>query len=107
MLGCALGGLVALVALSLSPSEFLPWIILLVAGVWLGSYLQTSTRGVGYIGTQASVVWIMMIVQGLGPPDSLLPGLDRFAGILAGLAILLVVSLLLWPVEPATHQTAD
>ena len=107
MLGCALGGLVALVALSLSPSEFLPWIVLLVAGVWLGSYLQTSTRGVGYVGTQASIVWIMMIVQGWGPPDSLIPGLDRFAGILAGLAILLVVSLLLWPAEREASGMAD
>ncbi len=106
MLGCALGGLAALAALVLSPSAFVPWLLLLVAGVWLGSYLQTSTRGVGYVGTQASIVWIMMIVQGWGPPDSILPGLDRFAGILAGLAILLVVSLLLWPAEP-THQIAE
>ncbi|MBN9560897.1 MAG: FUSC family protein [Alphaproteobacteria bacterium] len=107
MLGCALGGLMALVALSLSPSEFLPWIVLLVTGVWFGSYVQSSTRGVGYVGTQASIVWIMMIVQGLGPPDSLLPGLDRFAGILAGLAILLVVSLLLWPAEPTPASATE
>lgn len=101
MLGCALGGVVALAFLALSLGTFLPWLILLVAGVWLGSYVQSSTRGVGYIGTQASIVWIMMIVQGWGPPDSILPGLDRFAGILAGLAILLIVSLVLWPAEAA------
>jgi len=107
LLGCTLGGVVALAVLALSPSTFPPWIIVLVAGVWLGSYLQTSTRGIGYAGTQASIVWIMMIVQGWGPPDSILPGVDRFAGILAGLAILLVVSILLWPVEAAPASVAE
>ncbi len=107
VLGCALGGIAALAALALSSGTFLPWILLLAAGVWLGSYVQTTARGVGYIGTQASIVWIMMIVQGWGPPDSILPGLDRLAGILAGLAILLVVSLLLWPAEPAPAPAAE
>ena len=95
--GCLLGGAAALLALSASPGHFLPWLGLLAAGVWVCSHVQTGAHGVGYVGIQASVVWIIMIVQGWGPPDSILPGIDRLAGILAGLAILSVVSLLLWP----------
>ena len=38
-------------------------------------------------------------IQGAAPPTSILPGVDRFVGITGGLAILLIVSLLLWPRE--------
>lgn len=107
MLGCVLGAIAALAAIVFSPGEFTPWLLVLMTGIWLGAYLQASTRGIGYIGTQATIVFLMMIVQGWGPPDSILPGLDRFGGILAGLAILLVVSLLLWPEEPETVTPAD
>jgi uncharacterized membrane protein YccC len=99
IVGCFAGGAVAVAVLPLTPTSFVPWLLVLMAGVWVASWVQTSTRGVGYVGTQAAIVWIMMIVQGWGPPSSILPGLDRFGGILAGLAILLVVSLLFWPEE--------
>ena len=100
LLGCLLGGLAGLALLALSMTEFLPWILLLAIAVWIGCYVQTSERGVGYVGTQAVVVLIMTLVQGWGPPDSILPGIDRFAGMMEGLAVLSLVSLLLWP-EPA------
>ena len=97
--------------MSASPGQFLPWLGLLAAGVWVCSHVQTGAHGVGYVGIQASVVWIIMIVQGWGPPDSILPGIDRLAGILAGLAILSVVSLLLWPDDaeaaPGTAPPGD
>jgi uncharacterized membrane protein YccC len=98
-LGCLLGGIAALLVLSLSINEFVPWIIILATGVWIGAYLQASTRGISYIGIQATVVWMMMLVQSWGPPDSLLPGINRFAGMTVGIVVLLLVSLLLWP-EP-------
>jgi uncharacterized membrane protein YccC len=101
LLGCLLGGLGGIALLALSFTEFLPWILSLTVAIWIGCYVQTSPRGVGYIGTQAAIVLIMTLVQGWGPPDSLIPGLDRFAGMMAGLAVLMLVSLLFWP-EPAT-----
>ena len=52
-----------------------------------------------YIGTQATVVFMMTLIQGSGPPSSIMPGIDRFVGITGGLAALLAVSLLLWPDE--------
>jgi hypothetical protein len=54
-------------------------------------------HGVGYVGTQAAFVFIVTLIQGAGPPTSIMPGVDRFAGIVGGLGILLIVSLVLWP----------
>jgi hypothetical protein len=73
------------------------------AAVWIGMHVQVGPHGVGYVGTQAAFVFIVTMIQGAAPPASIMPGIDRFAGITGGLAILLVVSLLLWPddVEPA------
>ena len=69
----------------------------LTGAIWIGCYVQTSERGVSYIGTQAALVLIMTLVQGWGPPDTIWPGVDRFAGTMGGLAMLLLVSLLIWP----------
>ena len=100
VMGCFIGGLAGLLLLALSFTEFLPWLLALTAVLWVGAYIQTSTKGVGYIGTQAALVLIMTLVQGWGPPDSILPGIARFAGMMAGLGILMVVSLIFWPAPP-------
>ncbi len=99
LLGCFLGGIAGLALLSLSFTEFVPWILALAAAIWVACHVQTSQRGVGYIGTQAAIVLIMTLVQGWGPPDSIWPGIERFAGMTGGLAILMFVSLLIWPEE--------
>jgi hypothetical protein len=54
---------------------------------------------VGYVGTQAAFVFVVTLIQGPAPPSSIMAGVDRFAGIVGGLAILLIVSLLLWPTD--------
>ncbi len=95
--GCLLGAVVGLIVLALGVTGFAPWLLLLCAGVWIAAYVQTSSRNIGYVGTQAAVVFIMTLVQGFGPATSLIPGIERFAGMLAGLLILAVISLLIWP----------
>jgi uncharacterized membrane protein YccC len=94
MFGCLVGGLIGLAVLSFAFESFLPWLGMLCAGVWVGAFVQSSKRGVGYIGTQGAVVFIMTLVQGFGPPESILAGIERFAGITGGLAIMLAVSVL-------------
>jgi hypothetical protein len=86
--------------LALSLTQFLPWLVLLMAGVWIGTHIQASQRGVGYAGIQGTVVFIMTLVQGSAPPDSILPGLERFAGITCGLVLLLFIWLVLAPSPP-------
>jgi uncharacterized membrane protein YccC len=107
LIGCFLGGATALIFIALPLTEFLPWLGALGAGVWISCYIQTSERGVGNIGTQAAIVLIITLVQGWAPPTSILPGIDRFAGMAAGLTILLVVTMLIWPdPEPGAPSSA-
>jgi uncharacterized membrane protein YccC len=96
-LGCLFGGVVALLVLALNVTVFPWWLALVGAGVWVGTYVQMGKYGVGYVGTQSAFVYVVTLVQGARPPDSIMPGIDRFAGIVGGLGILLIVSLLLWP----------
>jgi uncharacterized membrane protein YccC len=76
-------------------SSLLVWLLLLMAGTWLSSQIQSGATGIGYVGTQAGLAFLLSMIQGQGPPLSLTPGLDRFAGIMAGLSVLLVVTMVL------------
>jgi len=99
MIGCLIGGAAALFCLMIPLTSFAPWLLALAGGVWIATHIQSSARGISYVGTQISLVFIMTLVQGFGPPLSIWPGVDRFAGIMIGLVILLLVSLVLWPSE--------
>jgi uncharacterized membrane protein YccC len=96
-LGCLLGGIAGLACLALSIESFLPWLLMLSAGIWIAAHVQGSRRGIGYVGTQGAVVFISTLVQGFGPPTDISQGIERFAGITGGLLILLLVSLLTAP----------
>jgi uncharacterized membrane protein YccC len=101
ILGCLLGGVAGLGFLALSVETFMPWLLMLTAGIWVSAHVQGSQRGIGYVGTQGAVVLISTLVQGSGPPLAISQGIDRFAGITGGLVILLIVSLLAAPSRPA------
>jgi uncharacterized membrane protein YccC len=108
-IGCLLGGLVALGCLALNVTSFPWWLAMIGASVWMGMHIQVGKHGVGYVGTQAAFVFIVTLIQGAAPPDSIMPGVDRFVGITGGLGILLIVSLLIWPSdeEIAEEQAAS
>jgi len=97
LLGCLLGGAVALACLALNVESFVWWLGMIGVAVWIGMHIQVGPHGVGYVGTQAAFAFIVTLIQGAAPPDSIMPGVDRFAGIVGGLAILMVVSMVLWP----------
>ena len=101
LFGCLVGGVAALLLLAIPLADFLPWLVSLAAGTWLFARIQSSSHGIGYVGTQAAVVFILMLVQGDGPPASIMPALDRFAGITIGMTTLFVVCLLLEPAADA------
>ncbi len=100
LLGCFLGGALGLLLLGLDLTEFLPWLLALGAAIWLCGQIQTSARGTAYVGMQAGMVLVMTLVQGEGPPGSILPGINRLTGIVLGLVVLGIVGLLLHPIPP-------
>jgi uncharacterized membrane protein YccC len=93
LLGCALGALLGLLCLYWVGQNFLVWLLLLMAGIWLTSQIQSGNTGIGYVGTQAGLAFLLSMIQGQGPPLSPTPGLDRFAGIMAGLSVLLIITM--------------
>lgn len=95
LIGCLIGALVGLACLAIIGSDFLLWIVLIPPGIWLCSQIQTGTTGVSYVGTQAMFAYLMSMVQGQGPPDSISPGLERLVGVMGGLSILFIVTLIL------------
>jgi uncharacterized membrane protein YccC len=97
ILGCLLGGVAGLGCLALSVHSFGLWLLMLMAGVWIAAHVQGSTRGIGYVGTQAAVVFITTLVQDWGPPSSIFPGIERLAGIAGGLLILFVITVVTAP----------
>ena len=95
LIGCLLGALIGLACLAFIGSDFLLWIVLIPPGIWLCSQIQNGTTGVSYIGTQAMFAYLMSMVQGQGPPDSIAPGFNRLVGVMGGLSVLFVVTLIL------------
>jgi uncharacterized membrane protein YccC len=104
-IGCLLGGVAALGCLALNVTAFPWWLAMIGAGVWIGMHIQVGRHGVGYAGTQWVTVFIVTLIQGSSPPASIMPGIDRFVGIMGGLAILFVVSLVLWPTDAEQTET--
>jgi uncharacterized membrane protein YccC len=105
LLGCFVGGIAGLAIIVLSPTVLVLWLALLCGGVWFFVWLQDSPTGAGYVGTQAAVVYIVTLVQGEGPPLSILPGIDRFAGIVFGIVTLLLFTALLRPITARAQQS--
>ena len=106
LVGCAFGAALGLVCLYWVGASFLVWLIMLMAGVWLSSQIQSGSTGIGYVGTQAGFAILLSMIQGQGPPLSPTPGLDRFAGIMAGLTVLLVITLALSLFRLTPHPAA-
>ena len=106
VIGCLLGALLGIACLAVVGSDFAIWTVLLLVGVWLCSQIQTGTTGISYIGTQAMFAFVMSMVQSQGPPLSISPGLERLVGVVAGLSLLFVITLVLSLIsisQPATH----
>ena len=95
VIGCLLGALLGLGCLAVVGSDFAIWTALLLVGVWLCSQIQTGTTGISYIGTQAMFAFVMSMVQSQGPPLSISPGFERLVGVMAGLSLLFVITLVL------------
>lgn len=107
LLGCLMGGIAGLLLLGLGVDSTLPYLMMLALPVWFCSFVQNGTHGVTYLGTQAGFVLIVTLVQGAGPPESLVPGIQRLIGIFFGLLILMVVVLLTHPPAKARPAAAE
>jgi uncharacterized membrane protein YccC len=103
ILGCFAGIVCALLTLRLEPDSFLLWTVMLIAGVFLFALLHHSNSRWSYVGTQGGIAFIISLVSGLGPPDSILPATNRISGMLCGVGILICVSFVFG--QPASSRS--
>jgi uncharacterized membrane protein YccC len=101
LLGCLAGGAYGLAVLALGLDTFPVWLVALGGGVLLFSILHHGGGPNTYVGTQGGVAVIMALVTGSGPPDGLLPVLDRLAGITLGVGLVVLLFRVLAPRPPA------
>ena len=87
ILGCLLGGAVGLVAAEFATSSLFAWSVILFGGIFLFSWLHLSTGHFSYVGTQAGVAYILAVVTGNNPPDTIGPVVDRIAGMTGGVLV--------------------
>jgi uncharacterized membrane protein YccC len=105
LLGCLIGGALALLCLGIAADDPLLWVLCLCAGVWIGFHIQSGKTGLSYLGTQFAFAFLVSFVQGPGPATSLDPPLTRLLGVLIGAGMMSVV-MLAWPSRPNASARA-
>ena len=105
LLGCALGGLLAILAVALVGDDWLLWMLCLGGGVWIGFHIQSGKSGLSYLGTQFAFAFLVVFVQGPGPATSLDPVFTRLFGVLIGMTVASAV-ILAWPEGPPAADRA-
>lgn len=103
--GCLIGGGAGLAITAMGVSSFVVWSILFVGGLMALAHLYYGRGGYAYVGAQGGFAFILAMVTGTGPPDTIAPVVDRVAGMLIGVVIVLAVVAVLRPVLQA-HRAA-
>ena len=105
LLGCFSGGVLGLLIVGLGFDVLWAWILVLFFGVAAAGRLYHSASRFAYAGKQASLAIIITLVTGSGPPESILPVIDRFAGIMCGVILVIAASFIFAPRhEPAESE---
>jgi uncharacterized membrane protein YccC len=105
VIGCVMGGLLALLLLPLAGDSLPLYGLTLALGVGIGVHIQGGRAGISYIGTQFCFAFIVTLVQGPGPATSITPGFQRLVGIAIG-CLMLGAVVLVWPPPPVRSQPA-
>ena len=87
LLGCVAGGALGLLFVSAGLNSFLWWSVALIFGLALFAGLHLSNSSWAYVGTQGGLAYILSLVTGNGPPDSLAPVTNRLAGMTFGVLV--------------------
>lgn len=96
--GCFLGGLWGLAAMHLGGGSFLPWLLMLFAGLYAAAHINQGQGDAAYVGLQAGIAIVIAMVQGQGPSADIAPAINRLAGVLGGVLVVSICQPLLAPV---------
>jgi uncharacterized membrane protein YgaE (UPF0421/DUF939 family) len=88
LLGCLAGGALGCLTVFLSSDSFAVWSLSLVAGIVILSRLHLGGGRWSYVGTQGGAAYIVTLVTGNHAPESILPLVNRLAGMISGVLLL-------------------
>ncbi|MBV9488154.1 MAG: FUSC family protein [Verrucomicrobia bacterium] len=96
ILGCLLGGAAGLLIVFWSTDSLALWSLFLIGGIINLSRLHlVKSHPWSYVGTQGGMAFIMALVTGDGPPASIVPVVNRVAGMISGVLILHLICTLM------------
>jgi len=89
--GSLLGAASAAIALVFSHGNVPATLLFLTVGIMVGRHVENSAKPFAYVGTQYSLVFLVVFVPDDLAAVSSIPGWERMGGIMLGLAILVTV----------------
>lgn len=102
LVGCFLGGGIALLSLFLVEMNLFDFILVVFFSVWGFTYFMFKIPHYSYIGLQANIALIITLAQEGGPPVLLAPPLQRLGGIVIGIIASFIVANVLWRSDSLT-----
>lgn len=96
LVGCMLGGGLALASLAIVEMNLYDFIMIMFFGVWGFSYFMFKHPKYAYMGLQANIALIIALAQEGGPPTLLDPPLQRLAGVVIGIVASFIVANVVW-----------
>ena len=96
LLGCFLGGGIALFALFITAMDLYDFVLVFLGSVWAFTYFMFKFPKYAYIGLQANIALIISLAQEGGPPVDLSPPLQRLGGVVIGIVASFIVANLIW-----------
>ncbi len=97
LLGCFTGGLMGLFLVSLGLNNLFLWLGVFFFSLVLFGRIYHGEGKWSYFGKQACLALIITFVTSSGPPDSIMPVVDRFSGILCGSLVIIAASFIFAP----------
>jgi uncharacterized membrane protein YccC len=103
--GCVFGGLWGLAAMHLAGGSFVPWLFLLVTGLYLAAHINQGKGDAAYVGMQAGIAIVVSMVQGEGASSDITPAINRLVGVFGGVIVVsicqpLLTPLVAWVIRP-------
>ncbi len=102
VLGCLLGGGIALISLAIFEMNLTDFCIVIFLSVWAMTYLMFKFPKYAYVGLQGNIALIISLAQDGGPPVLLDPPLQRLGGIFIGIIASFIVANMLWRADALT-----
>ena len=107
ILGCVCGGAMGLFFVALQVQILPLWALMFFFGIFFFARIHHGEGRFAYLGYQGILAMIFTMVTGSGPPDSIMPVVDRFSGIFFGVLLVVALSFVFAPPERAEEAEAE